>query len=389
MRYRLMPFVLASAATAFAGCGADSSLLVDSSSHALATGSDGVDTYVADVNAPGVGFFITNLTMTQRLVPGSAGGYKNYALIGIETSKSAAIPGFAGQRSAVSVDTDNIYWDVTLNGSRRGIVGGDVVLSDEDGQPAVNQYCDIKSAAKATQSGIGTCPTQSSVPTCSVDSACEERNSIYTMITATNTNKTYTIVGGYGIGTSAVVFLIKSGSTSGSIGSPNCECPVLSFSAPSIDWNVRAPPSNNCVPGNYKIYPTIGQNFAVAGTGALLYNQEVSATQVSGSDGGVSSTGAIGSVSLSISPLADNGGKYSNTQTTTVTDTSGNPLEGVSITMYENAGKGGGYAHGRTNAQGQFVVKDTYPGPGSYTEWSVATQGSQSVASSKINVTVP
>ena len=101
----------------------------------------------------------------------------------------------------------------------------------------------------------------------------------------------------------------------------------------------------------------------------------------------------IGSVILTISPLILSGGKYHNIQTTTVKDTLGNLMNGVALTMYENAGKSGGYFHGVTGPtkypSGQTIEHDTYPGPGSYTEWSSATWNGQIVLSLKITVIVP
>jgi len=99
------------------------------------------------------------------------------------------------------------------------------------------------------------------------------------------------------------------------------------------------------------------------------------------------------SVVLTISPLVLSGGKYHNTQTTTVKDTLGNLMNGVALTMYENAGRSGGYFHGVTGPtkypSGQAIEHDAYPGPGSYTEWSSATWNGQTVLSLKITVIVP
>jgi len=100
----------------------------------------------------------------------------------------------------------------------------------------------------------------------------------------------------------------------------------------------------------------------------------------------------IGSVVLTISHLTFSGGKYSNIQTTTVRDTTGKLMNGVAITMYENAGKSGGYFHQVTGPTkyppGETIEHDTYPGPGSYTEWSSATWNGQTVLSLKITVIV-
>jgi hypothetical protein len=107
----------------------------------------------------------------------------------------------------------------------------------------------------------------------------------------------------------------------------------------------------------------------------------------------ISAASRIGSVVLVISPLTYSGGKYHNTQTTTVKSTSGTLMNGVAVTMYENAGKSGGYFHGVTGPTkypaGETVEHDTYPGPGSYTEWSSASWKGQTVLSLKITVIVP
>jgi hypothetical protein len=101
----------------------------------------------------------------------------------------------------------------------------------------------------------------------------------------------------------------------------------------------------------------------------------------------------IGSVTLTITPLMLNGGKYSNIQTTTVKSTTGSLMNGVAVTMYENAGRSGGYYHGVTGPTkypaGEAIEHDTYPGAGSYTEWSSVTLNGQTVLSVKITVIVP
>ncbi len=68
-------------------------------------------------------------------------------------------------------------------------------------------------------------------------------------------------------------------------------------------------------------------------------------------------------------------------------------MNGVAVTMYENAGKSGGYFHGVTGPSkypaGETIEHDTYPGPGSYTEWSSASWNGQTALSLKITVIVP
>jgi hypothetical protein len=106
-----------------------------------------------------------------------------------------------------------------------------------------------------------------------------------------------------------------------------------------------------------------------------------------------SSSSKIGSVTLVISPLTLNNGRYRNTQTTTVKSTTGTLMNGVAVVMYENAGKSGGYFHSVTGPtkypNGEAIEHDTYPGPGSYTEWSSASWNGQTVLSLKITVIVP
>jgi len=86
-------------------------------------------------------------------------------------------------------------------------------------------------------------------------------------------------------------------------------------------------------------------------------------------------------------------GKYHNTQTTTVKSTTEALMNGVAVTMYENCGCSGGYFHGITGPtkypNGEAIEHDTYPGPGSYTEWSSSTWNGQTVLSIKITVIVP
>lgn len=96
-------------------------------------------------------------------------------------------------------------------------------------------------------------------------------------------------------------------------------------------------------------------------------------------------------VTLTITSLAKHWftGKYYNIQTTEVEDSSGKPLPLEPVTMFENAGRSGGYAHGETNSQGLFVYKDTYPRAGQYTEWSVVRVNGVDYSSEKITVIVP
>ena len=105
------------------------------------------------------------------------------------------------------------------------------------------------------------------------------------------------------------------------------------------------------------------------------------------------SSSKIGSVTLVISPLAHSNGKYHNTQTTTVKSTAGALMNEVAVTMFENCGCIGGYFHGLTGHSkyptGETIERDTYPGPGSYTEWSSAALNGQTVLSVKITVIVP
>jgi len=91
---------------------------------------------------------------------------------------------------------------------------------------------------------------------------------------------------------------------------------------------------------------------------------------------------------FTITPLQNQGGSYSNVQTTTFTD-SGNPVQGATVTYYENCGCGGGYFHGTTNSNGQTRMTDKYPGSGTYTEWASITYQGHTYLSSKITVVVP
>jgi hypothetical protein len=94
-------------------------------------------------------------------------------------------------------------------------------------------------------------------------------------------------------------------------------------------------------------------------------------------------------VVFTITPLQNQSGSYYNTQTATFTGTNSKPIQGASVTYYENCGCSGGYFHSTTNANGQTTMKDTYPGSGSYTEWASITYQGQTYLSPKITVTVP
>lgn len=122
----------------------------------------------------------------------------------------------------------------------------------------------------------------------------------------------------------------------------------------------------------------------VIGSGFLLVIPSVTAAAIT------KSTTSI-TVVFSISPLTKiSSTKYYNIQTVTVTNlATGKPIANAQVTLLEDCGCHGGYAHGHTITSGMFSHKDTYGGPGNYREWARVTYNGQTVNSPIIVVKVP
>jgi len=165
---------------------------------------------------------------------------------------------------------------------------------------------------------------------------------------------------------------------------------------------------SSCVSMMYSTNPVDGATGVWPGTGVVTSTTSSSSSSTTASStttshttssetSSTTTTSTISSsrsgsyqVDLSISQLQQNeNGKYYNIQTATFTGPDGNPIQGAQVTYFENCGCSGGYFHGSTDANGQTVVKDTYPGPGSYTEWASITYQGQIYLSQKITVQVP
>lgn len=104
-----------------------------------------------------------------------------------------------------------------------------------------------------------------------------------------------------------------------------------------------------------------------------------------------SSSTATFSVTFHITPLTKiSSTKYYNIQTVTVTNiATGKPVANAKVSLLEDCGCHGGYAHGYTNASGHFSHKDTYGGPGNYREYASVTFNGITVISQTIIVKVP
>jgi len=112
---------------------------------------------------------------------------------------------------------------------------------------------------------------------------------------------------------------------------------------------------------------------------------------VSAAGASTSTSSASFTVVFTISPLTKiSSTKYYNIQTVTVTSTTtGKPIANAQVTLLEDCGCHGGYAHGYTNSSGMFSHKDTYGGPGNYREWARVTYNGQTVNTPTIIVKVP
>ncbi|MGH2638152.1 MAG: hypothetical protein ACRDF4_02535, partial [Rhabdochlamydiaceae bacterium] len=330
-------------------------------------------------------------------------------------------------------NTNNIYWNAqtapTSSGRTYdyGTVGQD--LDPANGSLSLWQWANPNYVFGPSQTSIPqTGSYDGGGPSfCSTYSQGQERHSVYMMIVNSATNRVYTMSGAElleqsNAGVTSTTFVVYvNPATAGGAGPSTQSCPVVSNprDTPYLRWFIRSPPTTEGISGNFAVIGTVGAQLNVAtNTHAIQLFQFIdrtyetgymppamcptcvvpnlgsSSTTLSSSTTTVTSTtsdghSSMGTIVLNISPLTGYLGKYRNTQITTVLDQNGRPLAGVSITLYENAGKAAGYAHGITNSQGQFVHVDRYPGPGTYTEWAEATLNGQVMDSAKVIVVVP
>ena len=245
-----------------------------------AGGNPDIPTYVLDYRTNTTCYPFTTLNIEQHLVPGSAGGHKNYGHFGVDVTHPITIN--LGTKNAATgnvLNTNNIYWNVTgMSGSPRyASVGGDVRIGS-DGHVEFDQFTGLQ-RANPSLSPRARCVSQpGSTPSCFVDSGGEQRNSVYMIVTNPSRSQGYSVTGGILFtppnGVLSVGFTINPASRMDPANRYQCQCPALAFPATQeIDWAVMSPPPNNTTPGNYRAYATVGGNFQRAGTNALVFNQ--------------------------------------------------------------------------------------------------------------------
>jgi len=254
-----------------------------SSTQASSATSD-MPTYVADYRNPQVALQLTAMGLTQKYVSGT--GHKIYTYFFVNPAQTSPIP-MSGVTKQVSFNvnkvTNNIYWFVdSAKGAVYGTIGADILMSPTDGSPTLNQYVNVNSRATGlpTNSPLAGCkPAANGIPP-SINSGGEERSGIYLVLADKSENIAYVVKGGillyHSSGEVDIVFLIDSIDTTHFSSTAACSVPTVTFSSPEIDWAVRAPPASNTIPGNYKLYPTIGGSLGQSsGTNALCLYQEI------------------------------------------------------------------------------------------------------------------
>jgi hypothetical protein len=256
-------------------------------------------TYVADYRNPMAALEITRLVATQRFVSGA--GHKFYTYLMTDPSApTQPIPTTDPIVKQIPFDvsgvTDNAYWFAAPAKGFFGNVGADVQFDPVDGHPTFNQWTDIHSGATGLphdSTNFGCKPVPAGQPignaTCYIDSGGEERQSVYTVFTDSD-SKWFVVKGGLLLirqsGEVDIDFLVDSSQTKGSGADGDCQCPALTFKSYSIDWAIRAPARFNTVTGNYLRYPTVGGKMNEnGGTTALVLIQQINpATQLPNSD---------------------------------------------------------------------------------------------------------
>lgn len=373
---------------------------------------------------------VFQVTGAQIVLRDVGGAYKNYIYLFVNPGQTFGVntTGLVQNQTLTGQNTNNIYWNAqTPLSSGGGTVGYGTVGQDLD--PANNTLSLWQWANPNYVFGgrITTIPQTGSYdgggPSfCSTYSNGQERHSVYMMIVNSASNKVYTMSGAElleqsngGVTSTTLVVFVNS-TPSGGVGPATQTCPQVANprDTPYLRWFVRSPPTNTGIAGNFAVIGTVGAQLGVAtNTHAIKLLQFINRAWETGymppafcTTCVVPSSGASGtststtttttssavsfSVSFVISPLSKtNTGKYYNIQTVTVTSASGQPISGASVTLFENCGCAGGYAHGTTNTQGQFADKDVYPSAGTYNEWASVTYNGVTVTSLKIPVVVP
>ncbi len=300
-------------------------------------------TYVANASDPSSAFQYTGMALSLKYIAGS--GHEVYTYFHINSSETSQISMtnvVAESSFNLPAPTNNLYWYATnTNGKDYGIVGADMQISSQDGNPTLDQYVNVN------YNGPLGYPNDSVLAHCnvdgtnryppSVDTGGEERFGVYTVVTNPTQSFAYVITGGMILlrsnGEADMVILVNPLQTTHFDFSSFCSVPSLNFSSNEIDWTVRAPSSFNTISGNYQLYSTIGGSLEKSsGTTALICLQyidsvsegtQTSTTTSSSTVTSVSSTTTsnTGSSTTSSSTIVSSSSTSSSTKTTTASST--------------------------------------------------------------------
>jgi hypothetical protein len=218
-------------------------------------------------------FDITGARIVQDIVQGSN---KVYLFVYVNTASTSQLSS-SGTTSTCSTNysrvTNNVYWDVQDGAAGRtlGTVGGDVAYDSASGLLLVNQYVD-KNHYPGQNAGIH--PQSSSGPACQIDTKGQERSSIYMVFVNPSTQRSYVLSGSSlveksvgGVTSTYLYVYLTSNPMNINWSGMSKGCSVsLSSSTYYFEWSARAPPPNNSVPGNYRIYGTTGGDLGVFGS---------------------------------------------------------------------------------------------------------------------------
>ncbi|MGH2637962.1 MAG: hypothetical protein ACRDF4_01535 [Rhabdochlamydiaceae bacterium] len=260
-------------------------LTVSSSSSACQVNSSGQEqefmyTLAVSSTDHSKAYAITGADITRNVVGTSN---KIYLLIHVHPASTFAVSS-SGTTASCSMNyakaTNNIYWDASSLSTGRtfGTVGGDVSVDTSSGLLLVNQYVDKNHYPGQT---VSSGPSSSTGPaSCFIDTLGQERNSIYMLFVDDSTGRSYVIAGSSVVekssgGVTSTFYYVYLTSTPMNINRSglNAHCTtILSQPTSEFEWVVRAPPPNNSIPGNYRIYGSIGGSlslFSVTNAGVL------------------------------------------------------------------------------------------------------------------------
>ncbi len=227
-------------------------------------------TYAVNSNNPQQAYAITGAVIFRNVI-GTTN--KMYLLVYVDTSQTFNLDTSGTVKTCTTKldkQTNNYYWDAQDGiSSNRDFptVGGDLVTDSSSGLMLFDQYINVKgipgnspSKAQSSSSAAG--------PSCFVDTAGQERSSVYMLfVESSNTKRSYVITGSTMAeiskdGIYQTAFYVDLSSTTIGVGTTpgkTDSCTMnLSKGASSFEWAVRSPPASAKVPGNYEIYGTLG-----------------------------------------------------------------------------------------------------------------------------------